>query len=360
MSATPDTVAAPAPTPAPDSTARKRSTDRFSGARKAAMLLVILGEKTSAELVRHLSEDEVQTISKEIARSATITAQNADDILEEFYQMSVAREYVVKGGMDYARKMLIGAFGNEPARRILDRLAQTIGEDAATFDPLQKADPRQLAKFIQNEHPQTIALILSHLNTTQAAALLMSLPQESHADIATRMANLDRISPEIVSRIAAIIGRKIQELGEYSRESYGGIQAVAELFNRLDANSTKEILDRIEADDEALGKSIRHLMFVFEDIIKLDSNAIREILSRVDRKLLTIALKGTSEILRQHFIKVMSQRAADMLREDMDALGPVKIREVDEAQQQIIEVVRQLENEGTISLGGGTGEEYVS
>src|SRR5690606_7343771 len=179
-----------------------------------------------------------------------------------------------------------------------------------------KADPQQLAKFIQNEHPQTIALILSHLNTTQAASLLMSLPQECHADIATRMANLDRISPEIVSRIAGIIGQKIQELGEYSRESYGGVQAVAELFNRLDANSTKEILDQIETNDETLGKSIRHLMFVFEDIIKLDANAIREILSRVDRKLLTIALKGTSEVLRQHFIQVMSGRAADMLRED--------------------------------------------
>ena len=360
MSAAPETGTELAVLPPPETGTKKRSTDKFSGARKAAMLLVILGEKAGAEIVRHLSEDEVQTLSKEIARSSTITSQNADDILEEFYQMTVAREYVVKGGMDYARKMLVGAFGNEPARRILERLAQTIGEDAATFDPLQKADPQQLAKFIQNEHPQTIALILSHLNTTQAAALLTSLPPECHADIATRMANLDRISPEIVSRIAAIIGQKIQELGEYSRESYGGVQAVAELFNRLDANSTKEILEQIESNDETLGKSIRHLMFVFEDIIKLDANAIREIQSRVDRKLLTVALKGTSEVLRQHFIKVMSGRAADMLREDMDALGPVKIRDVDEAQQQIIEVVRQLETEGAINLGGTGGDEYVS
>lgn len=360
MSTAPESSTALATLPAPDSSNKRRSTDKFSGARKAAMLLVILGEKASAEIVRHLSEDEVQTLSKEIARSSTITAQNADDILEEFYQMSIGREYVVKGGMDYARKMLISAFGNEPAKRILERLAQAVGEDAATFDPLQKADPQQLAKFIQNEHPQTIALILSHLNSTQAAALLMSLPQDCHADIATRMANLDRISPEIVSRIAAIIGQKIQELGEYSRESYGGIQAVAELFNRLDANTTKEILDQVETNDETLGKSIRHLMFVFEDISKLDANAIREILSRVDRKLLTVALKGTSEALRQHFIKVMSGRAAEMLKEDMDALGPVKIRDVDEAQQQIIQVVRQLENEGAISLGGGGGDEYVS
>ena len=160
MRAAPETGTELAVLPPPETGTKKRSTDKFSGARKAAMLLVILGEKSGAEIVRHLSEDEVQTISKEIARSSTITSQNVDDILEEFYQMTVAREYVVKGGMDYARKMLVGAFGNEPARRILDRLAQTIGEDAATFDPLQKADPQQLAKFIQNEHPQTIALIL--------------------------------------------------------------------------------------------------------------------------------------------------------------------------------------------------------
>lgn len=339
---------------------KRRSTDRFSGARKAAMLLVLLGEEASAHMMRHMGEDEVQAISKEIARSTNISAENAEDILEEFYQMVIARDYVIKGGIDYAKRLLVNAFGTEPAKRMLDRLVQAIGQDAANFDALQKADPQQLAKYIQNEHPQTIALILSHLQSTQAAAMLMALPVDQHADVATRMANLDQISPEIVTRIASIIGQKMQELGEYSRESYGGVQAVAELFNHLDANTTKSILESIESEDEMLGKSIRHLMFVFEDILKLDSQAVQEILSRVDRKLLTVALKGTSEPLRQHFIKVMSQRAADMLREDMDALGPIKIRDVDDAQQQIIGIVRQLEAENVIQLGGGGGEEYVS
>jgi flagellar motor switch protein FliG len=356
----PEESTALAPVPVAGNAVRVRSTDEMPGSKKAAMLLVLLGEETSSNLLKHLSEEEVQTISKEIARSPLITAENASDILEEFYQMSVARNYVVKGGFDYAKRLLMNTFGAEPARRLLERLVQSVGQDSANFDALQKADPQQLAKFIQNEHPQTIALILSHLPSAQAAAMLMALPVEQHAEVARRMANLDQISPEIVSRIASIIGQKLQELGEYSRESYGGVQAVAELFNHLDANSTKTILDDIEASDEDLGKSIRHLMFVFEDILKLDSQAVQEILSRVDRKLLTVALKGTSEPLRQHFIKVMSQRAAEMLREDMDALGPVKIRDVDEAQQQVIAVVRQLETENVISIGGGGGEEYVS
>jgi len=322
--------------------------------------MVLLGEETSSNLLRHLGEDEVQLISKEIARHTTVSNDDAESILEEFYQMMVARSYVVKGGMDYAKRLLVNTFGDEPALRMLDRLVKAIGKDNANFDTLRKADPQQLAKFIQNEHPQTIALILSHLNSHQAAAMLIALPPESHAEVVQRMANLDQISPEIVSRIAAIIGQKIQELGEYSRESYGGVRAVAELFNRLDAVTTKGILETIETNDETLGKSIRHLMFVFEDILKLDEQAIRELLLRVDRKLLTVALKGTSEQLRQHFIKVMSQRAAEMLREDMDALGPVKIREVDESQQQIIAVVRQLESENIITLGSGGNDEYVN
>lgn len=349
-----------APIPASATRAKPRLTEKLPGARKAAMLMVLLGEETSSKLLRHLAEEEVQAISKEIARSSHISTEQAEEILEDFYQMMVARSYVIKGGMDYAKRLLVNAFGPESATLLLDRLAQAIGQDNVNFDALQKADPQQLAKFIQNEHPQTIALILSHLNATQAAAMLMALPEEMHAEVAKRMANLDQISPEIVGRIATIIGQKLQELGEYSRESYGGVQAVAELFNHLDAGMTKSILESIESSDEQLGKSIRHLMFVFEDILKIDEHGIREILSRVDRKLLTVALKGTSDALRQHFIKVMSQRAAEMLREDMDALGPVKIRDVDEAQQQIIAIIRQLEAENVISLGGGGGDEYVS
>ena len=280
-------------------------------------------------------------------------------MLEEYYQMTLAHDYVLKGGLDYARKILIQAFGPETARRLLDRLVKALGTEIATFDALQKADPQQLAKFIHSEHPQMIALILSHLNASQAAALLTSLPPEIRADVAQRMASLDQISPEIISKVAAIIGQKLKALGEFSRETCGGVRAVSELLNRLDSSTSKEILDKIEQQDQNLAETIRHLMFVFEDLLLLDQGGMKEVLARVDRKILTIALKGTSDELRKHFLECMSQRGAEMMREDMDALGPVKIKEVDAAQQQIIAIVRQLEAEGVVSLKGAVGEQYV-
>lgn len=337
----------------------KESVQRYSGLQKAAVLMVTLGEELSGMVLKHLEEEEVAAIGKEVARIPAITAAEAEGILDEFYQMSMAQDYVLKGGIEYARKMLINAFGPEMATRILDRLVKLLGHDTASFDALQKADPQQLAKFIHSEHPQTIALILSHLGSSQAAGLLFSLPPELRADVALRMANLEQISPDIISKIAGIIGQKLKALGELSRESYGGVRAVAEMFNRLDSATSKEILDTIEAQDPNLAETIRHLMFVFEDLLLIDQNGIKEILARVDRKLLTVALKGTSDQLKNHFMQCMSQRGAEMLREDMEALGPVKIKEVEAAQQQIIAVVRQLEAEGVLSLKGAVGEQYV-
>lgn len=329
------------------------------GLRKAAILMVILGDQLSAEILKQLDEEEVQTIGREVARITSITSDNAESVLEEFYQMTVAHDYMLKGGIDYAKKILINAFGPEHAKKMLDRLMKTLGSETASFDTLQKADPQQLAKFIHHEHPQTIALILSHLNPSQAAGLLISLPPELRADVALRMANLDQISPEIISKIAGIIGQKLKALGELSRESYGGVRAVSEMFNRLDSGTSKEILETIEQTDPNLVETIRHLMFVFEDLLLVDQGAIKEVLAKVDRKVLTIALKGTSDQLKNHFLQAMSQRGSEMLKEDMDALGPIKIKEVEAAQQQIIAVVRQLESEGTISLKGTVGEQYV-
>lgn len=321
--------------------------------------MITLGEETTSEILRKLEDEEVQLISREIARVSVIPADQSEAVLEEFYEMSVAHEYVVKGGIEYARKILMNAFGPEQAKKMLDRLMKAIGTESANFDALQKADPQQLAKFIHSEHPQTIALVLSHLNPSQAAGLLFSLPPEMRSDVSTRMANLDQISPEIISKIAAVIGAKLKSLGEVSREAYGGVRAVSEMFNRLDSNTSKEILDHMESADPTLVETIRHLMFVFEDLLLLDQNVMKEILARVDRKILTVALKGTSDQLKNHMLGAMSQRGADMLREDMDALGPIKIKEVEGAQQQIIAVVRQLEVEGVISLKGTAGEQYV-
>lgn len=338
---------------------REINLEEIPGIRKAAILLVMLGDAASGEMLKQLDEEEVQAVTREVARIGSISNEEGEAVLEEFYQMMMAQDYVLKGGLDYARKVLVNAFGPEPAKRLLDRLVKALGNDLASFDALQKADPQQLAKFIHSEHPQTVALILSHLNPSQAAALLISLPADIRADVAVRMANLDQISPEIISKIATVIGQKLKALGEFSRESYGGVRAVAEMFNRLDSVTSKEILDQIEREDQNLLETIRHLMFVFEDILMIDQGGLKEILSKVDRKLLTIALKGTSEELKKHFLECMSERGAEMLREDMDALGPVKIKEVEAAQQQIIAVVRQLEADGVISLKGTVGEQYV-
>lgn len=331
----------------------------LSGIRKAATLLVTLGDQASAEILKQFDEEEIQAVSREVARMGSITAEQAESVLEEFYQMTLAHEYMLKGGLDYARKLLINAFGPEHARKLLDRVVKALGSEMATFDELQKAEPQQLAKFVHAEHPQTVALILSHLNPSQAAALLISLPPEMRSDVALRMASLDQISPEIIQKIAGIIGQKLKALGELSRESYGGVRAVAEMFNRLDSATSKEILDKVEQQDSALAETIRHLMFVFEDMLLIDQSGIKEVLARVDRKLLTVALKGTSDELKRHFMECMSHRGAEMLQEDMEALGPVKIKEVEAAQQQIIAIVRQLEAEGIVSLKGTVGEQYV-
>jgi len=329
------------------------------GIRKAAILLVTLGEDTSAELLRQLEEQEVQDIGREVARISSVTPEQAELVLDEFHQMSIAHDYVLKGGIDYARKLLNTAYGPEAAKKVLDRLITALGTEVVNFDALHKADPQQLAKFIHNEHPQTIALVLSHLNPTQAAALLVSLPAGMRSDIALRMANLEQISPEVIAKIATVIDQKLKALGEFSRESYGGVRAVSEMFNRLDSNSSREILEKISIANPDLVETIRHLMFVFEDLMLIDELGIKEVLARVDRKVLTVALKGTSEQLRDHFLKSMSQRGAEMLKEDMDVMGAVKIKEVESAQQQIIGIVRQLESEGTLSLKGTVGEQYV-
>jgi flagellar motor switch protein FliG len=319
----------------------------------------MLGEEASADIIRNLDDDEVAKIGREVARLPSISADQAEAVVEEFHQMTVAHDYVIKGGIEYARKLLVSAFGPGTAKKLLDRLNRSLTADSASFDAIQKADPQQLAKFIHSEHPQTIALILSHLNASQAAGLLFSLPPEMRGEVALRMAHLDQISPEIISKIAGVISSKLQSLGEFSREAYGGVHAVSEMFNRLEPTASKEILESIERSDPNLAETIRHLMFVFEDLMVLDQNAVKELVPKIDKKVLTMALKGTSEQLKNHLLAAMSQRGADMLREDMDALGPVKIKDVESAQQQIIALARKLEAEGVISIHGTVGEQYV-
>jgi flagellar motor switch protein FliG len=340
-------------------TTRASEGEIWTNLRKAAVLLIVLGEQASANMLQQLSEEEVQKVSREVAKITAISTEQAEAVLEEFHNMAAAGDYVARGGIDFARKLLMRAFNPDVAKRLLERLTRALGAEASSFDAIQRADPGQLAKFIHNEHPQTIALVLSHLASPQAAALLTSLPAGLRSDVAQRMASLDQISPEIITKIAGVIGQKLKALGEFSRESYGGVRAVAEMLNRLDSASSREILDNIERQDPNLAETIRHLMFVFEDLLLIDPIGLKEVLAKVDRKVLTVALKGTSEQLRNQVLACMSQRGAEMLREDMEALGPVRIKEVEAAQQQIITVVRELENQGVLSLKGPVGEQYV-
>mgnify|MGYP005831659401 CR=1 FL=1 len=330
------------------------------GIRKAAIFLVLLGDEAAANLFRYLSEEEVQEISKEISRLGKIEPESADLVLDDYYKMTLARTYLARGGVEFAKKLLLKAFGADTSRKLLERVSASLQSSLAGFDYLQKADPQQLSRFIQNEHPQTIALVLAHMDSEKAAALLSTLPAELQADVVMRIAKLEQISPEIIGKISGILAQKLQSLGEISRESRGGVRAVAELINRLDTKASAAILEKVESENPDLALGIRNLMFVFDDILLIDDMGMREIVQRIDKKTLTMALKGTSEELKDQFFRNMSQRAVAMLREDMEVLGPVKIKDVEAAQQEIVMVIRKLDEDGVLSIKGSASEEYVT
>ena len=332
---------------------------KLTGMQKAAVLMVTLGDDTAANIFKYLEEDEIQTISREIAITKHVQPEVAEEVMEEFHTMSQARSYISQGGIEYAKKLLIKSVGPEVARKIIDRLVKAL-ESSAGFTSLERANPQQLSKFIQNEHPQTIALILAHLNASQAAELISSLPEALRSDVAMRMASLQEISPEVVRRISMILEQKLEALGSFATEAYGGVRAVAELFNRMDRNTGRAVLEKIETENPQLAASIRDLMFVFDDILLIDDTGIAEILKRADRKVLTIAMKGTSEELQNQFFRNMSTRAVELIKEEMEIMGPVKLKDVEKSQHEIVEIVRQLEEEGVISIGGGGGEDYVT
>jgi flagellar motor switch protein FliG len=330
----------------------------ISNLRKVAILLITLGEEASSQIVKELSPEEIKKVGKAIGTTAAITSEEAVATLREYQQLLMARRCVVKGGLDYASRMLQSAFGVEHARRLLDQVSEAIGSELASFDSLQKAEPHQLANVLFREHPQTIALILSHLNPWQAASLMSALPANRRAQLAMRMATLEEISPDVIGKIAQVIGEKLEGLGDLSRQSYGGLRVVAEMLNRLDAKLRHEILEEIGQQDGGLLNNIRDLMFVFEDLLSIDRNGMKLITAGVDPRVLAIALKGSSEKLRNHFAQSMSATGAQMLLEDIESTGPVKLKEVEAAQQEILTFARSLEAKGSISLSGG-GDEYV-
>ncbi len=331
----------------------------LTGARKAAILSLILGEEQASKVFRHLREDEVEKITREVAGLGAVSMELGEKVLEEFHNLSTAAGLSTRGGVEVARSMLQKSLAPETAPRVIDRLLKSF-ESTAGFNALEKADPQQLSKFIQGEHPQTIALILAHLNATNAARLITLLPDELRPDVLTRMANLDEISPEVIRSISSVIDLRLKTLGGPQRESYGGVRAVAELFNRLDRGVSQPVLEAIEHQAPELAVAIRNLMFVFDDLATVEDNGLREIIQRADKKVLTIALKGATEEIRSRFFQNMSKRAADMLKEEMDVLGAIRLREVEKAQQDVVAIARKLEEEGLIVTGAAAGEPYVT
>jgi flagellar motor switch protein FliG len=327
-------------------------------AKMAATLFVLMGEEAAAHVLKFLNESEIELISREISTVGPMAALEAEKSAEELYQTLVANRFVSEGGVDYAKRIILRSLGAGSAKRIIDRLSSTY-VDGNVFEAIDRLNPLQLSQFVQNEHPQTIALILAHLTPSSSAELLGSLPEEIQAEVAVRMSSLDSISPDVIRGISSVLEEKLKPVGTYSHsQAYGGIRAVAELFNRLERRQSRAVLDRIDHDKPEVANSIRQLMFIFEDIATLDDAAIREILQRVDKKTIAQALKGATEQQQQQFFRNMSSRAVEMMQEEMDIMGPVKMRDVHAAQQKIVEVVRKLEEDGLITIGG-SGDDYV-
>jgi flagellar motor switch protein FliG len=331
-----------------------------TGLRKAAILMVLLGEDAASLIYRHLPQTEVELVTQEITTLGAVSPETSLMVLEEFQKLVLTGDYIGQGGTEYANKLLVKAFGKEGASDLLRQVAQAAQVSGTKLDSLRKADPQQLAKFIEGEHPQTIALILAHLESKQASMVLMKLPPELRAEPIKRLAQLRQFSPEMAQRVAVVLHKRLEALGEQSRRAYAGLRGVADLMNRLDVAVGKTILESIEGEDPKLALSIRNLMFTFEDLMTVPEAGIRDLLGQMDKKTLATALRGASEELKNYIFKSMSSRAVEMLKEDMEVLGPVKTREIHKAQLEAVAVARKLEAEGKLSLTPEAEDEFVS
>lgn len=330
----------------------------LSGRQKAAILLITLGTELSAKVFKHLSDEDIEELSLEIANMRKITPESKDKVLEEFHQMALAQEYISQGGIEYAKELLEKALGSSKAVEILHRLTATL--QVRPFDFVRKTDPNQLSNFIQNEHPQTIALVLAYLNPEQAATVLSALPPERQADVARRIATMDRTSPDIIHEVEKVLERKLSTLMVQDYASAGGIETVVQVLAHCDRATEKVILESLEVADPDLAEEIRKRMFVFEDIILLDDRSVQKVLREIDlSKDLPLAIKVASEDVKQKIFRNLSKRAVENLKENIEYLGPVRLRDVEEAQQKIVNIIRRLEDEGEVIVARGGGDEIV-
>lgn len=325
--------------------------------QKAAILFITLGPEYSAMLFKHMNDEEIEKLTLEIANQKQVSPEQKRAVISEFYQMAMAKNYLSSGGLEYAQNVLEKALGSEKASAIISRLTTSL--QVRPFDFLHKTDPSQLLNFIQNEHPQTIALIMAYLDPDQAATILASLPTERQAEVAKRIAIMDRTSPDVLREVERVLERKLSALVTQDFTDAGGVKAIVEVLNRVDRATEKGIVDALEVDNPELTEEIKKLMFVFEDIVMIDDRSLQMVLREVDTKDLSLALKATNSDVQGKVFKNMSKRAGDMLREEIEFMGPVKIRDVEEAQQRIVNVIRRLEEKGEIVISRGKGDEMI-
>jgi flagellar motor switch protein FliG len=337
-----------------------QNTAGISGLRKAAVLLVAVGEKLAKEILRALPEADVQRLTEELADLRGITPELTAEILEEFWQMLETQNFMIHGGLDYASRLLVDTFGKERADDLLMLVRRSQEAAHGNLAKLQRTDPQQLGKLLDSEHPQTIALVLAHLDPKRASMVLDNLSEEHKVVSIQRLAEMRQFSPEMAQKVAHILHRRLESVGDTARKSYSGFRAVADLMNRLPADESKKILETIEEGHPELALNIRNLMFTFEDLVTVPPATIREIVSGVDKRQLAMALRGANEELRAQIFKAMSSRAVEMLKEDMEVLGPVRSREVAQAQQEILNLARRLESEGKVVLKLESGDEMLA
>ena len=330
----------------------------LTGRQKAAIFLISLGPEVSAEIMKHLREDEVETLTFEIARQEKVNPDFKDAVLEEFQELMNAQNFITTGGIDYARELLEKSLGSQKAIDIINRLTSSL--QVRPFDFIRRTDPAHLLNFIQQEYPQTIALILAYLEPGKAAVILQNLPEEMQAEVSKRLATMDRTSPEVLREVERVLEKKLSTLSSEDYTAAGGVEAIVEILNLVDRSSEKSIIESLEEDDPDLAEEIKKRMFVFEDIVMLDNRAIQKVLRDVDQQELAKALKSVDTEVQDKIFGNMSKRAASMLKEDMEFMGPVRLKDVEESQQKIVSIIRRLEDSGDIVIARSGEDELVT
>ena len=334
-----------------------KDAQNITGVQKAAVLVIALGPEKSSQIFKHLKEEEIEELTLEIANTRSITPQLKEDVINEFYEVCLAQQYIAEGGIGYAKDLLEKALGEEKALDVISKLTTSL--QVKPFEFVRKAEASQILNFIQDEHPQTIALILSYLSPQQAALIMSALPPDRQADVAKRVATMDRTSPDVIKEVERVLETKLSSLVNQDYTVIGGVDAVVEILNAVDRGTEKHIMETLEIEDPELADEIRKKMFVFEDILLLDDRAIQRVLRDVDNNDLAVALKGSTEQVQNAIFNNLSKRLAAMIKEDMEFMGPVRMKDVEEAQQKIVNVIRKLEDSAEIVISRGGGDEIV-